>query len=107
MRQKRLARLSSHPDFRQRYSEANNSYRDERVRVVFAMAPGRAPVFTPESLGKISIPVAIVTGSADDIASPTSGAEALAKAIPRATLKLFPEAGHYVIFLAPAPRWVA
>jgi predicted dienelactone hydrolase len=53
-----LARLSSHPDFRRRYSEANNSYRDERVRAIFAMAPGLAPVFTPESLGKISIPVA-------------------------------------------------
>jgi predicted dienelactone hydrolase len=41
MRQKLSARLSSDPDFRQRYSEAGNSYRDERVRAVFAMAPGR------------------------------------------------------------------
>jgi predicted dienelactone hydrolase len=98
MRQKRLARLSSDPDFRQRYSEADHSYRDERVRAVFAMAPGPGPVFTPESLGKISIPVAIVTGSADEIAPPTSGAEALVKAIPHATLELFPQAGHYVFF---------
>jgi len=96
MRQKRLARLSSDPDFRQRYSKADNSYRDERVRAVFAMAPGLGPVFTPDSLGKISIPVAIVTGSADEIAPPTSGAEALVKAIPHATLKLFPQAGHFV-----------
>jgi predicted dienelactone hydrolase len=98
MRQKRLARLSSDPDFRQRYSEADNSYRDERVRAVFAMAPGPGPVFTPESLGKISIPVAIVTGSADEIAPPTSGAGALVKAIPHATLKLIPQVGHYVFF---------
>jgi predicted dienelactone hydrolase len=98
MRQKRFARLSSDPDFRRRYSEANNSYRDERVRAIFAMAPGLGPVFTPESLGKISIPVAIVTGIADEIAPPTSGAEALAEAIPHATLKLFPQAGHYVFF---------
>jgi predicted dienelactone hydrolase len=98
MRQKRLARLSSDPDFRQRYSEADNSYRDERVRAVFAMAPGPGPVFTPESLGKISIPVAIVTGSVDEIAPPTSGAGALVKAIPHATLKLLPQAGHYVFF---------
>jgi predicted dienelactone hydrolase len=96
MRKKRLARLSSDPDFRQRYSEAGNSYRDERVRAVFAMAPGPGPVFTPESLGKISIPVAIATGSADEITPPGSGAEALAKAIPHATLTLFPHAGHYV-----------
>src|SRR5258708_1924217 len=75
MRQKSLARLSSDPDSRQRYSEADKSYRDERVRAVFALAPG--PVFTPESLGKISIPVAIVAGSADEIVPPASAAEAL------------------------------
>lgn len=98
MRLKRLARLSSDPGFRQRYDKADNSYRDERVRAVFAMAPGPGPVFTPESLGKISIPVAIVIGSADEVAPPTSGAEVLVKAIPQATLKLFPQAGHYVFF---------
>lgn len=98
LRQKSLARLSSDPDFRQRYSAAGNSYHDARVRAVFAMAPGLGPVFTPESLSKISIPVAIVSGSADEITPPTSGAEALAKAIPQATLRLFPYAGHFVFF---------
>jgi len=96
MRQKSLARLSSDPDFRQRYSKADNSYRDERVRAVFTLAPGPGPIFTPESLGKIAIPVAIVVGSADEIVPPAAAAEALAKAIPHATLKLFPHAGHYV-----------
>ena len=98
MRQKSLARLSSDADFRQRYSAASNSYRDARVRAVFAMAPGLGPVFTPESLGKVSIPVAIVSGSADEITPPTSGAEALAKVIPHATLTLFSHAGHFVFF---------
>ena len=96
LRQKSLVRLNSDPDFRQRYSKAGNSYRDERVRAVFAMAPGLGPAFIPESLGKIPIPVAIVTGSADEIVPPASGAEALGKAIPHATLKLFPHAGHFV-----------
>ena len=96
MRNRRLARLSSDPDFRQRYSEAGKSYRDERIRAVFAMAPGPAPVFTQDSLQKISIPVAIIMGSADEIAPPTSGGEALAKSIPNATLKLFQNAGHFV-----------
>src|SRR3984957_15526541 len=97
-RQKLLARLSSDPDFRQRYSQAGKSYRDERIHAVFSMAPGLAPAFTPESLGKISIPVAIAAGSADEIVSSASNAEALAKAIPHATLKLFPHAGHFVFF---------
>jgi predicted dienelactone hydrolase len=96
MRQKSLSRLSSDPDYRQRYSKAANSYRDERVRAIFAMAPGPGPIFTPESLGKISIPVSIVAGSADEIVPPTSAAEAFAKAIPRATLNLIQHAGHYV-----------
>jgi len=98
LRRKTLLRLSADPEFRQRYSLASNSYRDERVRAVFAMAPGPAPSFTPESLGAISIPVAIVTGSADEIAPSASGAEALGKAIPHATVKLFPRAGHFVFF---------
>lgn len=98
MRQKSLVRLNSDPDFRQRYGKAGASYRDERVRAVFAMAPGLVPVFTPESLGRIAVPVALVTGSADELAPPASGAEALAKAIPHATLKLFPRAGHFVFF---------
>jgi predicted dienelactone hydrolase len=54
--------------------------------------------FTAQSLGKIPIPVAIVTGSADEVVPPASGAEALAMAIPHATLKLFPHAGHFVFF---------
>jgi predicted dienelactone hydrolase len=98
LRRKSLVRLSSDPDFQQRFSKASDSYRDERVRAIFAMAPGPGPAFLPASLGKISIPVAIVTGSADEITPPASGAEALSKAIPHATLKLFPHAGHFVFF---------
>jgi predicted dienelactone hydrolase len=98
MRQKRQARLDSDPEFRQRYGKAGNSRRDERIRAVFAMAPGLIPMFTPESLGAISIPVAIVSGNADEVVSPAAHAEALASAIPHATLKLFPRAGHFVFF---------
>jgi predicted dienelactone hydrolase len=48
----------------------------------FAMAPGPAPAFIPESHAKISIPVARATGSADEIAPADSGADALGKAMP-------------------------
>ncbi|MEW6639415.1 MAG: alpha/beta fold hydrolase [Pseudomonadota bacterium] len=98
MRQQSRARLASDPDFQRRYGKAGNSYRDERVRAVLALAPGPVPVFIPESLGNIAIPVAIVAGSADEIAPPASGAQALGKAIPHATLELFPHAGHFVFF---------
>ncbi|MBR0800403.1 alpha/beta fold hydrolase [Bradyrhizobium jicamae] len=98
LRLKSRARLGADPDYRQRYGLASQSWRDARVRAVFAMAPGPVPAFTPESLGAISIPVAIVAGSADEVAPPASGAEVLGKAIPHATLKLFPGAGHFVFF---------
>ena len=98
MRQKSLARLDSDSEFRQRYGNAGNSYRDGRIRAVFAMAPGLVPIFTPESLATISIPVAIVSGNADEVVSSASHAEALAAAIPHATLKLFQGAGHFVFF---------
>lgn len=96
LRQKIQARQASDPDFRQRYGKAGDSWRDPRVRAVFAMAPGPGQAFTPQSLGNISIPVAIVGGDADEIIPPAAAAEYLAKAIPRATVELFPRAGHFV-----------
>jgi len=95
MRRKTVERLSSDADFRQRYGKSGNSYRDARIRAVFAMAPGPGHVFTAESLENISIPVAIVAGSADEIVPPAA-AETYAKAIPHATLKLFEHAGHFI-----------
>lgn len=95
MRQRSLARLSSDPDFRRRYGKADTSYRDGRVRAVFALAPGPGQIFTPESLGGISVPVTIVAGSADEIVPAASAAETYAKAIPHATLTLFQSAGHF------------
>lgn len=96
MRRKTVVRLNSDPDFRQRYSKAGNSYRDARICAVFAMAPGPGHVFTAESLENISIPVAIVAGSADEVVPPAAAAETYAKAIPHATLKLFEHAGHFI-----------
>lgn len=96
LRQKSLARLRVDPDYRLRYGRFADSYRDERLRAVLAMAPGLGPSFIPESLGKIAIPVAIVTGSADEVTPPGSGAEVLGKAIPHATMMVLPRAGHFV-----------
>ena len=96
MRQKSVVRLDSDPDYRQRYARAGSAYRDPRVHAVFAMAPGLVQMFTPESLGNIAIPVAIVSGSADEIIPPTFNAGILVTTIPHATLKLFPDAGHFV-----------
>lgn len=78
---------------------ASDSFRDQRVRAVFAMAPALGPAFDPESLSRISIPVAIVAGNADTNVPVASSAEFFAQHIPHATLKLLPGVDHYT-FLA-------
>jgi predicted dienelactone hydrolase len=75
---------------------ASDSYRDRRVRGVFAMAPALGPAFRPESLTKISIPLQIVAGEGDTNVPVGSGAKYLAATIPGAKLLVYPGAvGHY------------
>ena len=83
------------------------SYRDPRVRAVFAMAPGLGPAFLPESLAAIRIPVAIVAGAGDEMVPIGSNAEVFAAKIPNARLTLLPAPIGHDVFLAecaPAGR---
>jgi predicted dienelactone hydrolase len=72
--------------FKDAYEHASDSRRDPRVRAVFAVAPVLAPVFDPNSLEKISIPVKMVVGDADPIAVPGTNAKFFAAHIPGAKL---------------------
>jgi predicted dienelactone hydrolase len=93
-----LAKLD--PAFQQSLRDAGNSYRDPRIRAVFAMAPALGPAVTPESLGGIAVPVEIVAGADDAIVPVASSAQYYAANIPGAKLTLFPYGvGHYT-FLA-------
>ncbi|HWR13232.1 MAG TPA: hypothetical protein VN577_00275 [Terriglobales bacterium] len=87
--------LETDPVFKRSFESGSASFRDHRIRAVFAIAPALAVAFKPESLHKISIPVQIVSGAADPIVPVTSNAEVFAKAIPGAKLKLIPKAVHY------------
>jgi predicted dienelactone hydrolase len=83
--------------FQAALAHAGDSYRDTRVRAVFAIAPPLGPAFRPASLGAISIPVRIVAGKADTMAPIAYGAEYFASNIPGAKLTIFPgNVGHYV-----------
>jgi predicted dienelactone hydrolase len=90
------AEQTADPEMRTSLSHAGDSYRDPRVRAVFALAPALGPAFQPESLKKISIPVEIVAGDADRNVPIASSAEFFAKNIPHAKLTLLPGLGHYV-----------
>jgi len=83
--------------FRAALANDSRSYRDQRVRAVFAMAPALGPAFLPESLARIDIPVAIVAGAADAIMPVDTNARFYAAHIPHAELTIFPGGvGHYV-----------
>jgi predicted dienelactone hydrolase len=49
-------------------ARSGESYRDDRVHAVFAIAPAVEEVLTPESLKAIRVPVEVVVGNADPIA---------------------------------------
>jgi predicted dienelactone hydrolase len=73
-----------------------SSYRDPRVRAIFAMAPALGPAFAPQSLSAVTTPAAIVVGDADKIAPADRNARFLAANIPQTELTILPGGvGHY------------
>jgi predicted dienelactone hydrolase len=84
-------------EFQASLRHAGDSYRDPRVRAVFAMAPALGPAFRPASLAKIAIPVMIVAGEADTNVPLASSARYFAANIPGAKLTILPgNVAHYV-----------
>jgi len=79
---------------------AGDSYRDERIKRVFAIAPALGGGFTKVGLSGIRVPVSIVVGQADEVAPPATNAKRYASLIRGATLTVLPgKVGHYA-FLA-------
>ncbi|HXY23728.1 MAG TPA: alpha/beta hydrolase [Candidatus Acidoferrum sp.] len=89
----------SDPDFQAALRDAAKPRRDPRVRAIFAMAPALGPAFSVDSLEKISVPSAVVAGTADTNVPPDTSAKFFAAHIPGAKLTLFTGVGHYT-FLA-------
>jgi predicted dienelactone hydrolase len=85
------------PVFAAALADHGGSYRDRRVRAVFAMAPALVPAFVPQSLARIDAPMAIVAGVGDAIVPVASGARFLAAHVMGSELTILPgDAGHYV-----------
>jgi len=86
--------IREHPEL---FQHAGDSYRDPRVRSVFAMAPALGPAFPASGLKKISIPVEIVAGESDQNVPIGSSAKHFAAEIPGAKLHIFHRnVAHYV-----------
>jgi predicted dienelactone hydrolase len=91
--------IRQQPDLQQALQHAGDSYRDPRIRAVFAIAPAVASAFSPESLQKIAIPVEIVAGEADKIAPPAENAQFFAANIKGAKLTILPGGVAHYTFL--------
>jgi predicted dienelactone hydrolase len=97
LRVKAEALASTNAAFAAALRGSGASYREPRIRAVFAMAPALAPAFAPDSLKAIAIPVAIVAGESDSIVPIDVNAKYYAATIPHAALTILPGgAGHYV-----------
>jgi predicted dienelactone hydrolase len=75
---------------------ARDSYKDSRVKAVFAMAPALGPGMTPGSLANIDIPVEIVVAADDELVIPDHHAHHYFRHTPNAELKIIPKGGHFV-----------
>jgi predicted dienelactone hydrolase len=80
------------------FKHSADSFRDNRIKAVFALSPAIGQGFTKEGLKSINIPVQIVAGDADIIAPIDRNAGHYAKNIPTARpLIILPgERGHYM-----------
>ncbi len=76
-------------------ARSDESYRDPRVRAIFAIAPAVGFTLTPESLHSIRIPVQIVVGSADPMAPAKDNADLIRAHIRGAKESVLPNVAHY------------
>jgi predicted dienelactone hydrolase len=72
-----------------------DSFRDPRIRAVFAIAPAVGMTLTPDSLHAMRLPVEIVVGSADPIAPPRENADYIRSSIRGAKETVLPNVAHY------------
>ena len=76
-------------------ARSGDSFRDGRVRAVFAIAPALGFTLTPESLKSVRMPVEIVVGEADTLAPAAENATYVRSNIRGARETVLPGVGHY------------
>jgi predicted dienelactone hydrolase len=83
------------PETKASMARAGDSYRDNRIKAVFAIAPALGEAFNSASFADVSIPVSLVAGT-DDVTAPVkTNIDRIAGFIPGAKLMLVPGAAHY------------
>lgn len=89
------------------YSESSLSYKDDRIKVVIAMAPAVGPAITEQSLKAINIPVLILAAEDDEVLNISQHAERYASLISQSELKLVSGGGHFIFMECGIPTRIA
>ena len=79
------------------------SYRDPRVRAVFAIAPAEGRTLTQQSLSRIAIPVDLVVGDLDTMTPAARNAGYVHDHVPGSQLSVLPGVGHYTFIATCLP----
>lgn len=94
----------SDPVVQESLNHASDTYRDARIKRVFAIAPALGSGFSRAGLNRIRVPVSIVIGQADDVTPLATNARRYASLIKGATLTVLPgKVGHYTFLAECAP----
>lgn len=75
-------------------AQSGDSYRDPRIKAVFAIAPALGEAFDQTSFADVHIPVSLMAGTADKIAPPQTNIQRIAGLLPGATVLMVPGAAH-------------
>jgi len=76
-------------------ARSGESYRDARIRAVFAISPAVGQAFHRSSFDYVAVPVTMVAGSVDTLAPPEQNAEQFAAWMPQAKVAVLKGVGHY------------
>ena len=85
---------------------SDDSYRDPRIRAVFAIAPALGSGLTQGSLRRMKVPVGIVVGDADVTTPMATNAARIARLVPAARYTMLPAVSHYTFLDACSARGV-
>jgi predicted dienelactone hydrolase len=95
------------PEARASRARAGASYRDPRVKAVFAMAPALGEAFDGTSFADVTIPVSLIAGEADVTAPVATNIHRIAGLMPKAQVEMVPGASHYTFLDTCLPEVVA
>lgn len=88
-------------------ARAAASYRDQRIKAVFAIAPAVGQAFDATSFADVTVPVGLLAGAADAHVPPDTNVRHVASLLPRARLEMLPGAGHYTFLPVCGPAMLA